>query len=61
MSLVDDSWAKSDLITTVSNARVDRVLVAGRRATVIMDAEDLKSVRETVLHALQLGRFTFAL
>jgi uncharacterized protein YifN (PemK superfamily) len=58
MSTVDDSWTKSDLLTTVSNGRVDRVLVAGRRATAILDAADLKAVRATVVHALQLGRLT---
>jgi uncharacterized protein YifN (PemK superfamily) len=61
MSTVDDSWTKSDLIATVSNSRVDRVLVAGRRATVILDAADLKAVRATVLHALQLGRLSIGL
>lgn len=58
MSTVDDSWTKSDLITTVSNDRVDRPLVAGRRTTVVLDAVDLKALRATVLHALQLGRLT---
>lgn len=58
MSVVDDRWTKSDLLTTVSNRRVDRILVAGRRPTVILDAVDLKAVRGTVLHALQLGRLT---
>lgn len=61
MSTVDDSWTKSDLVTTVSNERVDRPLVAGRRATVILDAADLRAVRATVLHALQLGRLTLHL
>lgn len=58
MSTREDSWAKSDLITTVSNERVDRVLVAGRRQTVIFDAADLKAVRAAVLHALQMGALT---
>ncbi len=58
MSTTDDSWTKSDLITTVSNARVDRPFVAGRRTTVILEAADLKAVRATVLHALQMGRLT---
>ena len=57
-STVEDSWTKSDLLTTVSNGRVDRVLVAGRRTTVILDAADLHAVRGTILHALQLGRLT---
>jgi uncharacterized protein YifN (PemK superfamily) len=61
MSTTDDSWIKSDLITTVSNARIDRPFVAGRRTTVILDAADLKAVRATVLHALQMGRLTSAL
>ena len=58
MSTTDDSWTKSDMMTTVSNQRVDRVIVGGRRATVIISAADLKAVRETVLHALQLGSLT---
>jgi uncharacterized protein YifN (PemK superfamily) len=61
MSTTEDSWTKSDLISTVSNNRVDRVLVAGRRTTVVLDAADLKAVRATVLHALQLGRLTAGL
>lgn len=60
-STVDDIWTKSDLIATVSNARVDRVLAGGRRTTVILDAADLHALRATVLHALQLGRLTFHL
>ena len=58
MNLTEDSWTKSGLVTTVSNGRVDRPLVAGRRTTVTLDAADLKAVRATVLHALQLGRLT---
>ncbi len=61
MSTTDDSWTKSDLITTVSNARIDRPFVAGRRTTVILDAADLKAIRATVLHGLQMGRLTSAL
>jgi uncharacterized protein YifN (PemK superfamily) len=61
MSRTDDSWTKSDLVTTVSNARVDRPFVAGRRSTIIIDAADLKAVRVTVLHALQMGRLTSGL
>nr|WP_294504586.1 type II toxin-antitoxin system PemK/MazF family toxin [uncultured Rhodopila sp.] len=60
-SVTEDSWTKSDLLTTVSNDRVDRVLVAGRRTTVLLDAGDLKAVRAAVLHALQLGRLTSGL
>jgi hypothetical protein len=41
-SVTDDSWTKSDLLTTVSNDRVDRVPVARRRTTVLLDAGDLK-------------------
>ena len=56
MSTTEDSWTKSDLLTTVSSARVDRPFVGGRRAEVHLSAADLKAVRATVLHALQLGR-----
>jgi len=58
MSATDDSWTKSDLITTVSNARVDRPFVAGWRTTVIIDFADLQAVRVSVLHATQMGRLT---
>jgi uncharacterized protein YifN (PemK superfamily) len=58
MSTVCDSWTKSDLITTVSNLRIDRPFVAGKRVSVTLDAADKKAVRATVLHALQLSRLT---
>jgi uncharacterized protein YifN (PemK superfamily) len=58
MSTTEDCWVKSDLITTVSNARIDRPLSAGRRTTVILNASDLKAVRKTVLHALRMGTLT---
>ena len=58
MSVTDDRWTKSDLIVTVSNGRVERPFVGGSRATVMLDAADLKAVRATVLNALQLGRLT---
>jgi len=56
MSTLEDSWVKGDLITTVSNARLDRPFVAGKRSRVMLDAADLKAVRAAVLNALQLGR-----
>ena len=56
MSAIEDSWVKGDLLTTVSNARLDRPYVAGRRSRVMLDVADLKAVRAAVLNALQLGR-----
>jgi uncharacterized protein YifN (PemK superfamily) len=56
LSVIEDSWTKSDLLTTVSNARIDRLIVAGRRQMVLLDAADIKAVRAAVLNALQLGR-----
>lgn len=58
MSTTEDSWVKADLITTVSNLRVDRPFVAGRRDTVILNKVDLTAVRGAVLNAIQLGRLT---
>nr|WP_232037125.1 type II toxin-antitoxin system PemK/MazF family toxin [Asticcacaulis excentricus] len=51
----DDNWVKGDLITTVSNQRLDRPYVAGRRETVKISPEDLKEVRKVVLHALAMS------
>lgn len=61
MSVSDDSWTKSDLIVTVSNGRVERPFVGGSRATVLLNAADLKAVRTAMLNALQLGRLTLHL
>jgi uncharacterized protein YifN (PemK superfamily) len=61
LSSVENSWTKADLLTTVSNQRVDRVIVAGRRQTVHIDAADLKAVRAAALNALELGRLVTAL
>lgn len=55
MSTTEDSWTKSDLLTTVSNSRIDRPYVGGRRTMVIISDDDLRAVRASVLHALQLG------
>ncbi len=57
----DDSWTKSDMVTTVSNVRLDRPFLAGRRSTVILTPADLKAVRATVLHALGLSFLTAGL
>lgn len=54
----DDSWVKGDMLTTVSNQRLDRPFVSGRRTTEILNATDLRSVLEAVLHGLALGRLT---
>lgn len=58
MSVTEDSWVKGDLVTTVSNARLDRPYVAGRRSLVMLNADDLKAIRAAVLNAIQLGRLT---
>lgn len=55
LDATDDSWVKGDLITTVSNQRLDRPFVAGRRETVKITPDDLKDVRKVILHALAMS------
>jgi uncharacterized protein YifN (PemK superfamily) len=54
----EENWVKAELIETASNQRLDRPFLAGRRSIVHLDAEDLKAVRQAVLHALALGSLT---
>lgn len=54
----EENWAKCDLIESVSNARLDRPFVGGRHEIVNLDAADLRSIRQAVLHALALGFLT---
>jgi len=54
----EENWAKSDMLTTVSNERLDRPYVGGVRKTVMLDKEDFSAIRGTVLHALGLSRLT---
>jgi uncharacterized protein YifN (PemK superfamily) len=51
----EDSWLKGDLITTVSNSRLDRPFVGNRRTVVSLSKDDLRAVRKAVLNALRLG------
>lgn len=53
-----DSWAKTDMIETVSNQRLDRPFLGGVRSTVKLSAEDLRNIRETILHWIGLSRLT---
>jgi uncharacterized protein YifN (PemK superfamily) len=48
LSHAEDSWVKADLISTVSNQRLDRPYLAGKRQTV--------SISKTVLHALAMSQ-----
>ena len=57
-----DVWAKCDLITTVGFGRLDRIMIgreprSGRRlyASQRVNAADLRSIREGVLHVLALN------
>ena len=50
-----DSWVKADLIGTVSNQRLDRPYIAGKRQTVSISKDDLRRVRQAVLHALAMS------
>lgn len=58
LSAHEDNWVKCDLIEAVSNSRLDRPYLAGRRSIVNLDAADFKDVREALLHAVALGRLT---
>lgn len=56
MDQQDDSWLKGDLITTVSNDRLDRPFVGNKRSIVFLSKADLRAVREAVLNGLALGK-----
>lgn len=52
----EDSWVKGDLVTTVSNERLDRPFVGSRRSIVHLSKEDFKAVRVVALNGLGLGK-----
>lgn len=54
----EENWAKTDMLETVSNDRLDRPFLAGVRANVKLDAPDLFRIRETILHWIGLSRLT---
>lgn len=54
----DDSWVKGDMLESVSNLRLDRPYVAGKRANVRLTLQDLTQVRMAVLNAMGLGNLT---
>ncbi|POO56302.1 type II toxin-antitoxin system PemK/MazF family toxin [Agrobacterium rosae] len=56
LSHAEDSWVKADLISTVSNQRLDRPYLAGKRQTVSISKSDFREVRKTVLHALAMSQ-----
>lgn len=58
LSAHEDSWVKAELIENASNLRLDRPFLAGRRSIVHLSPEDLKGVRQAVLHALALSSLT---
>ncbi|WP_435656157.1 type II toxin-antitoxin system PemK/MazF family toxin [Brucella pituitosa] len=49
-----DSWAKTNMVTTVSYRRLDRVRVNGKYATPYLEEADFKKIKACVAHALQL-------
>lgn len=55
MSATQDSWVKGNMITTVSNKRIDRPYVSGRFASIFLSAADLKEVHKAVICGLLLG------
>lgn len=55
---LEDSWLKADMLETVSNLRLDRPFVAGKRSTVKLTQAHLTEVRKAVLHWLGLSRLT---
>ena len=52
----DDSWLKGDLVTTVSNDRLDRPFVGNRRTIVSLSKDDFKACLEAMLNGLRLGK-----
>jgi uncharacterized protein YifN (PemK superfamily) len=58
LSADEDSWVKAELIESASNSRLDRPYLAGRRSIVRVDDDDLKLVRQAILHALSLSSLT---
>ena len=48
------SWAKGDMITTVSFDRLDRLLLYGRYAAPQLRADDFAAIQKAVSMALQL-------
>jgi uncharacterized protein YifN (PemK superfamily) len=56
-----DSWAKTDLLGTESNLRLDRPFVLGTRRSVKLVEADFRLIRESVLHWIGLSRLTMHL
>ena len=51
-------WAKANLITHVSFARLDRVLIDGRHSHAELNPDDLKRIQVAVINAIGLGHLT---
>lgn len=51
-------WAKANLITHVSFARLDRVIVGNRHTHAALNSDDFKLIKQGVLHAVGLGMLT---
>ena len=53
-----DVWAKANLVTHVSFARLDRVLINRRYSHAELNPEDFKRIQIGVAHAVGLGSLT---
>ena len=51
---VKPTWAKADMITSVSFERLDRLLLYGRYAAPQLRQDDLREVQRRLAHAIQL-------
>jgi mRNA interferase MazF len=51
-------WAKTNLVSHVSFARLDRVIVGGRHAHAELNPADFGRIKQGVLHAMGLGHLT---
>jgi len=49
-----DSWVKGDMLTHAAFGRLDRPYENGRRARVVLNAEDLRAIRKAILAAVGL-------
>lgn len=49
---IESVWAKGDMVTCVAIHRLDRIMLNGRYSRARIRKEDLRLVRQAVLHAL---------
>ena len=50
------SWVKANMISNVSNERINRPLFEGRRTTILIELNHFKEIRKAVLSGLGMGK-----